>query len=117
RGTFALLRRLNGVRLCQGARGLRYRAEELGDYGQGLGFIELACDGEERVVRLIILLIEGGEAVDRLIFDIGAVADGELAVVVPGEGGFQRTLEEDTLRTVLAHFKLVVDHGHLGIEK
>ena len=91
-GAFAVLRGLVGVGLFERAGGLGNGAEELGDQGEGLGLVELAGDGQQRVIGLVILLVERSQSVDRHIFDVGAVADGGLAVVVPGEGGLEGAL-------------------------
>ena len=42
---------------------------------------------EHGVVGLVILLVERGEPIDRHLLDVGAGADGRLAVVVPEVGG------------------------------
>ena len=79
--------------------------------------VELAGDGQHRVIGLVILLIERVQALDRHVLDIGAAADGAAAIRVERVGGLEDALVEDAVGTVLAHFELVADHRHLGVEQ
>jgi hypothetical protein len=53
---------------------------------------------------------------DRHPFDVGALADDRVAVVVPGEGELLHALEQHRAGVVLAHLELVSHHRHLGVE-
>src|ERR1035438_1554461 len=99
-GALPILGRLDGVRLFEGAGGLGNGAEEGGYLGERFGIVELAGDGEQRVIGLVVFLIKRSQFLDRHIFDIGAVADGELAVIVPGVGGFEGALGEHAVGAV-----------------
>ena len=87
-------------------------AEVLLHQGKRLGFLELAGDDQDDVVGLIVLAVEGLQVVDRHALDVGAVADGRFAVVVPLVGGGVDALHEDALRAVLAALELVADDRH-----
>ena len=54
---------------------------------QGFRLIELAGDDEVGVVGLVVLLVEDGQVLDGHAFDVGAVTDDGLAVVVEVVGG------------------------------
>ena len=49
--------------------------------------IELAGHGQQRVVGLVILLVERRQLLDGHILDVGLIADGRMAVGVPDVGG------------------------------
>ena len=109
---FAVLRRLLGVGGVELARRLGDRAEVFFDEGEGLRLLELAGHDQHDVIGLIILLVKGLQVLDRHALDVGAVADGGLAVVVPFVGGGVDPLVEDRAGVVLAAFELVADDGH-----
>ena len=96
--------------------GLGIDAEVLGDVFKCFLFVELAGDDQHGVVGLVELLVEGPQVVDRHALDVGAVADGRLAVVVPFVGDGRHPLRQHALGRVLARLELVADHGELGRE-
>ena len=59
----------------------------LRDQRKRFGFVKFAGDDQHDVVRLIILFVEGLKILDGHAFDVAAVADGGLAVIVPFVGG------------------------------
>src|SRR6267142_1031928 len=60
--------------------------------------------------------VEGLQLVDRHALDVGALADGRIAVVVPWIGELLHALEQHRARAVLAHLELVAHHGHLAVQ-
>ena len=90
---------------------------DLATQASALGASNLPAMVSTRVVGLVILVVEGRQALDGHIFDIGAAADGQFAVIVESVGGFQSALVEHARRVVLAHLELVAHHGHFGIEQ
>jgi len=113
----AVLRRLDGVGLIEDAGRARNLTERLGDHLQRLGFIEPTRDRDDGVIRLVELLVELGEPVDRHPFDVFLRPDRRLAVVVPEVCGRGDALAEDRRRIVLAALELVAHDRHLGVEQ
>src|SRR5579859_7299982 len=72
-----------GISRLQLARWPGNDAEVLLDPTEGLGFLKSPGYDQNNVVRLIILLIKSAEVLDRDLFNIAAVADRRLAVIVP----------------------------------
>ena len=97
-GPLAILRRLLGVGPGQRARRARDRAELRLDQRQRLGLVELARHQQHGVVRLIVGAPERLQPLDRHVFDVGARADGDFAVVVPEIGGGEDALRQDAGR-------------------
>ena len=83
---------------------------------QRLRFVELPRDDQVGVVRLVVLLVERGQVGDRHPFDIGAVADHRLAIVVEVVGGSQNAFVQHVQRAVFAGFHFVPDHRHFGVQ-
>ena len=77
-------------------------AEVLRHPGQHLRRVELAGHDQRRVVGLVVLAVEGLQARDVDVFDVGTRADRRLAVVVPVVHGRQRALHQDAAGAVLA---------------
>ena len=104
-GPLAVLGGLGGVRpeKLVRARAVRPRedTELLGDEFERPIRIEAAGDDEDRIVRLVVLPVEGLQPVDGHILDVRARADGGIPVVVPVVGGGQDPLLEYALRAVL----------------
>ncbi len=61
-------------------------------------------------------MVKGFEIVDGDVLDVGAVADGGFAVVVPLEGGGGHALQQHPERTVLARLELVAHHAELAFQ-
>ncbi len=112
----AVLHRVDGVKRRQHAPGLGNGAEALLDPSQGLSGIELAADDQRGVVRLVVQLVEGLQALDADVLDVSPRTDGVFAVVVPLEHGGHQALPDHVGRVVLAHLHLVAHHRHLGVE-
>src|ERR1041384_7600890 len=85
--SLAVLRRLFSVSVVEFAFGARNRAKILLHERKSFRLVELARDDEHHIIRLIKLLIERAEVVDRHPFNIAPVADGRFAVVMPLIGG------------------------------
>ena len=87
----AVLGRLLGVGVARACRlGFGIEPKYFSDKRERLGLVELAGDDEHAVVGLVVLLVEGLQVFDRHALDVGAVADGGFAVVVPLVGGRHR---------------------------
>ena len=104
--SLAVLRRLLGVGLRELAVGLGQRAKVFRDVFKCFLFVELAGDDEHGVVGLVEFLVEGPQVVDRHALDVGAVADGRLAVVVPLVGDGHHPLRQHALGRVLARSRI-----------
>src|SRR5579864_4999083 len=74
--TLAVLSGLERIACIQLAARARDLAEGAGDVAKRGGVAELSGDYEHGVVRLIVLPVEGREAVDGHVLDIGAGTDG-----------------------------------------
>src|SRR5262245_43372376 len=68
------------------------------DECQCSGLIELPGDDDYGVVRLVVLAVTGLQVFDGHAVDVTAVAEGGLAVVVPGIGRSQDPLAEYAAR-------------------
>ncbi len=110
----AVLGGLLGVGRPELAGRPRQGAEVLADQLERPGRVELAGDDEHGVVRLVILAVEGPEALDRDALDVGAAAVDRLAVVVPLVGDGHHPLVQDVRGPVLDRLELVADHRELG---
>ena len=62
-GALAILGGFDGVGLFERAGGLGNGAEERRHLGQRLGLVELAGDGQQRVIGLVVFLIKRSQAV------------------------------------------------------
>ena len=103
-GALAVLRRFLGVRFVQhGASGALMAPKYLRNVAERLGLVELPGHDQQDVVGLIVLAVEGLQAVDRHAFDVGAVAHRGVAVVVPFIRGRHHALVQDAEGIVLAH--------------
>ena len=97
----AVLRGLLGVRgienvsVRERSHRLGYAPEATHDLLQRCRFIELAGDEQHRVVRLIVLVVEGLQPLDRNVLDVRARADGRVPVVVPEKGGRHRAFQQN----------------------
>ena len=91
-------------------------AEVVSNPGQRLGAVNLARHQQHGVVRLIVSAVEGAQIIDTDVFDIAAVADGGIAVVVPHERRGKNLLVQRPLWPVFTHLELVADHRHFGVE-
>ena len=118
--SLAVLGRLGGVgveeRVRAGAVGARNRAELRGDEFQRPVDLEPAGHDQDRVVRLVVLPVEGLQPLDRHVLEVRPGADRRVAVVVPVEGGRHDPLAEHAHRLVLAPLPLVAHDRHLGLE-
>jgi hypothetical protein len=112
----AILRRLLGVERGQGARRLGDRAEMLGHQLERARLLEAPGDQQHCIVGLIPGAIERLQLVDRHALDVGALADGRIAIVVPRVGQLLQALEQHRAGAVLAHLEFVAHHGHLAVE-
>ena len=112
----AVLRRLHRVGLIEHARRARQLAHRVGDHLQRLRFVDPAGDDQHGVVRLVVLLVELRQPVERHLLEVFLRPDGRLAVVVPEVRRRRDALAQDRRRIVLAALELVADDGHLGVE-
>ncbi len=112
----AVLRRLDGVRLLQHALRPWEAAEEFIDALQRFSLIDLAGHDQHCVVRLIKLLIERFQPVDRHALNVLARTDGALPIVVPEISRGPDALLQDAQRVVLAHLEFVANHAEFRIE-
>ena len=119
-GSFTVLSRLARVRRPEDHLALPIRARdgcELLDHDvEGIRRIEVACDHEDRIVRLVVLPVEGLETFDRHVLHVSTSADGRVRVVVPEIPGRENAPEKDSQRVVLSGLHLVSDDRHLGLE-
>ncbi len=113
---FAVLGRFHGPEIAHLAAGFRQFAEGLVDPGQGLGRVEFTGDQQHRVVWLIVGFIKGLQVFYLDVFDIAAVADGRLAVVMPIVCHSLQALDQNAERRIFALFVFVAHHGHFAIE-
>ena len=112
----AVLGRFDGVSGGERARRPGRLAEIALDQAQRRGLVEPAADQQHRVVGLVVIAVEGLQALDRHIFYVGARADDGAAVVVPQVGGRGHALAQHAIGVVLAGFELVAHHGHFAVE-
>ena len=112
-GALAILRWLFGIGRIESSSWFGNRTKILGYVLQCLGFFELASDNQNDVVRLIVFAIEILKVIDWHSFDIGPVADGALAIVVPFVSDGLNPLRKNSLRTVFASFEFIANHGEL----
>ena len=116
----AVLGRFGGVRLEQrvgaGALGARDGSEVLRHQLDRALRVEAPGHHQHRVVRLVVLAVEGAQAFERHVLDVRPCADGGVAVVVPQVGGGHHPLQQHGLRAVFASLPLVAHHGHLGFQ-
>ena len=82
RHTLAILGRLDGVRLIHHAAGAWNDAELFLNERKCALLVEVAGNHQHRVVRLIVLMIEGLQLLDRHILDVALRADGKVTVRV-----------------------------------
>ncbi len=75
--------------------GTRNAAKVLVDETDRLRLVDPAGDEQDGVVRLVVVLVERLQPIDRDILEVGPRANRRLAVVVPEEGGGHRPLEKD----------------------
>ena len=111
---------LGGVGLEQpvGAAAIRARnrAElRLDESHRSLG-VETARDHEDGVVGLVVLPVEGVQAFDGHVLDIGECAPCRVAVVVPPISRGQDALLQSSGGTVVPELQLVADHGLLRLK-
>ena len=78
--------------------------------------VELAGDDQLCVVGLVVLAVEGLQALDRHVFEVGARADGRVAVVVPQVRDRVHAFGQHPERTVFAGLPFVAHHRHLRLE-
>src|SRR5436189_4902343 len=82
-GALTILRRLLGPGRAQFARRPGDRAEILLYPAERFRFFKFPGDDKYNIIRLIILPVEFTEILDRYAFDIAAIADGGLSIVMP----------------------------------
>ena len=107
------LRGVGGLELPLRARDL---AERLGNQREGGVGLELPSDEQHGVVGLVVVPVEGLQPLDGHVLDVGAGADGRVAVVVPEIRRAQHALEQHARGAVLADLELVAHHAHLAVE-
>ena len=112
----AVLRRIQRVGALQQPGRFGQRPEILRRPGQHLGRVELAGHHQGGVVGLVVQAVEGLQAADVDVLDVGPRADGALAVVVPLVHRRQGLLRGAAERVVLARLHLVAHHRHLGVQ-
>ena len=78
--------------------------------------VEVARDHEDRVVRLIVLVIERLELLDRNVLDVALRADRQVAVGVEEIRCAQHALQRHNERAVLILLELVPHDRHLLLE-
>ena len=98
------------------ALGPRNRAKMLLHHVQSGGFVELAGNDQNRVVRLVVGFVECPQALYRYVFDVRTRAYGGAPIVMPLVGGGGDSLAQYTHGTVLAGFELVSDHRHFRVQ-
>jgi hypothetical protein len=121
--TLAVLRGLDGVRLVEDVA-LLDRPQRLGNRPEGLlddlqcllG-LELAGHHEYGIVRLIILPVEGLQAIDGHALDVLLGANRRAPVAMPEVGGGHDALQQHVDRRVLSRLELVPHHGELTFER
>ena len=114
--SFAVLSRLFGVGRLQLARRLGNRTKIFADELERLGLFKPTGHDDHRVVRLIVLSVEGPQIFDGHFFDVRSVADRRFAVVVPVERRAGHALTEDRVGRVLTPLELVPHDGHFRRE-
>ncbi|MDT4833465.1 hypothetical protein FQZ97_670730 [compost metagenome] len=115
-GALAVLGRFDGVFGWKAAVGLGQLAQRFLDIGERRLRVEFARHDQHRVVGLVVLVIEGAQLRDVDVFNVGAGADGVLAVAVPLERHGLHLLHQDAEGAVFAAFHFVADHGHFRIQ-
>ena len=113
---FSVLDGLRGIGRDQLAFGTRQRAEMLLHQGQHLLLLDPPAHQQHGVVRLVVHAIEGTQALDGHVLDVGTLADDGPPVVVPGKRELRKPLPQDVARVVLAGFELVAHHRHFRVQ-
>ena len=102
-----------GVDLRDRVRGLRDRAVVLCDFRECRGGIELADDGDGRIVRPVEGVVKFAELCDRHLLDVAAPADRVVMVRVREERRAPQLLVERVARFVFAALEFIPHHDHL----
>ena len=87
-----------------------------GDQRERRAGLNIAGDHQHGIVGLIVIAVERLQPVDRHVFDIGTVADGGAAIVVPLIGGARHFLRQHAADIVFAGFKFVAYHRHFAVQ-
>ena len=116
-GPLAFLRRFDGVPPGPGPRGRGEGREELADPFEDLGAVEAPADEQHRVVRLIMRLVEGLQASNRDVLDVGLGADGWMSIVEPMKHRSGHGILEREDRIARHGLELIADHRHFHVQK
>src|SRR5262249_11968365 len=114
--SLAVLSWLNGVDRRQNSLRFGNGAKIFRDEVQGFGGVKSPGDQQHGIIGLVVLVIEGLEAVYRHVLDIAPGADCVFGVAVPIVGGSEHSLERNAERRVLPEFQLVSNYGHLAVQ-
>jgi hypothetical protein len=112
----SVLRRFFGIGPVQFPPRPRDRTEVLPHVLQRFFGVEAACDHQHRVVGLVVAAVEVPQFWQRHSFDVAAVADRRLAVVVPFVSHRGHLLQQHHRGRVLAPLEFVPHHRHLRLE-
>ena len=94
----------------------RNSAEILVDQRQRFGFVNFAGYDQNGIIGLVVFLVKCLKVIDGHFLNVGAVADGRFAVVVPQVSGRHNALVQYVLGGVFAHFKFIPNNRKLGVE-
>ena len=109
---FAILRRFDGVSLVNRSIGRLKHPESRLDFLQRGFRFELASHDHHHIVWPIVLAIKLAQFDNRDAFDIAAITDCTLAIVVPFVGGSLHALHQDSTRRIFAALEFVAHNRH-----
>ena len=114
--SFSVLSGLFGVGGRNRFLGPSNRTKVFLNHRQGFGFVQATADKQNHVIGSIKLFIKGAQIIDGNSFNVGTIADGRFAVIMPFVSGSHHSLFEHRFGVVFSHLKFISHHGHFAGE-
>jgi hypothetical protein len=114
--TFTVLNGFYGVGFFKHpVRSWNRREDLVNEFERG-ALVDPAGYNQYRIVGLIVSFVEGSNAGNRNILDVGSRTDRRPSISVPEIRGGQNPLKQDSERIVFAGLEFVSDDGHFAVE-